>query len=306
MSKELTSYSSLPHFIELIPHIWAHLGKVHLHHPSTCKTTGTSVLGIIVQFHTWALKNQSVKTAKSDTKDQRTSHVTVKSPPLCTKTGDTQTNKSCLPYSLKAAEERRFLSISRWSGPSFWHFPRYLEEMETWIPSSEHSSLAARILHAPAHTSGERLPQSTNSVPLCSPAWPASTTLPKGKPPAEVQAPSPHPTKKSVTHTAPEKNPSAKLSLTCLAVNSGGDKACLPRSWGMEQLQLYAVPFQQSGYKITFLYPYRCANTAAIHVTLSSGQCNCDKTGVVFFRLEKWKWSSKIWGFDATKKKCNW
>lgn len=72
--------------------------------------------------------------------------------------------------------------------------------------------------------------------PICSPAQPASTTLPKGKPPAEVLPPSPHPTKKPTTHIEPRKSPRARFSLTCLAVNSAGDNACLPWSWGTEQL----------------------------------------------------------------------
>lgn len=110
----------------------------------------------------WKVRHKGLEDMSSD----------CQSPPLhWGRIKDTQTNRCCLSYSLKAAEEKD--TSVPWGYPvqvfsticSVSHFPRYLEELKTWIPTTEHSSLAARILHGPVHMSGERLPQSTNSVP---------------------------------------------------------------------------------------------------------------------------------------------
>lgn len=64
--------------------------------------------------------------------------------------------------------------------------------------------------------------------PPCSPAQTASTTLPKEKPPAESQPPSPHPTEK--THTEPKRIPVQGPAARAWAVHPADGKACLPRS----------------------------------------------------------------------------
>lgn len=242
-------------------------------------------------------KHQTVKVGKSDTKEWRTTQPTQKSTSLHGgKTKDIQTNRCCLPYSLKAAEERDSLSrgypVHVFSTIcSISHFPRHLEELETRIFTSAHSSLAARILHALVQESGEWLPQNSNSVTV--PTAAAQPSLKKSL--LQMFNLHHHILLKKGTlsqKTIPVQGPASRA----WAGGSGNSKACLLRSWVLKT-SLILPGFIPKG---RLLCPYRCgADTAVAYETSAQGNSALTKQG--FYHDLVWKNESNQERFGAFK-----
>lgn len=122
--------------------------------------------------------------------------MTAKSPPPCTGAGDTQTNKYCLPYSLKVAEERRFLSILSNQVRVFSTF------QDIWKKRRPESLVQSTAVWLPDFF----MPQCTHQGSDCLNALIQS---PSAAQPGQLQPPS---LKESLHHLIPLKSPQHILS----------------------------------------------------------------------------------------------